>query len=185
MRWFKYEPIVPCRPDIYGEGIFVSCWQCKMRKPEKYGDGEPNEKFAGIVSPWAPIADDAAAASSFICWLGTNCGRSFLHSASTRMEKLKPCEAYALTWAMENRRLPGWNGHRRTIEAIISADRLTLRSVEIVEIVVRWLGTTDGAAMIKEAELEIEETAKEIREQNMMKARARERAAELVARRAY
>lgn len=141
MRWFKYEPAVPCRPSVYGEGCFVEQWQISMRRPLQYGDGEPNEQFQSIVSPWEAIADDAIAASSLICWLGTNCGRCFVERSQKRIDEgMSGCEAYALGWANENRRMAGWNGHRRTIQAILPEDRLTLRSVEIVEIIVRWLG---------------------------------------------
>jgi hypothetical protein len=185
MRWFKYEPFVPCRPDVYGEGIFVSHWQSIMRERLEYGYGEENEKFESIVSPWGPIADDAAAASSLICWLGTNCGRAFLDVAKKRSGDMKPEEAFALAWANHNRRMPGWNGHRRIVDAIIPAEKLTLRSVEIVEIVVHWLGAPDGQRLIKGAEAEIEATAREIREQRMMKWRAQETAAKVVAARAY
>jgi hypothetical protein len=185
MRWFTYEPIVPCRTDMYGERIFVDHWQRMMREPLRFGDGEPNEKFASIVSPWFPIADDAAAASSFISWLGTSCGRTFLHVASRLAEdnpKLTKGQPYVLAWASENQRLPGWNGNRRLIEAILPRDKLALRSIEMVEIVVWWLGSPDGQRLISEAEAEIEETSRQVREQNAIKSRATEHAADLIER---
>ena len=63
-QWFKYEPAVPCRRDIYGEGIFVECWQRSMREPMEYGDGVENERFDCVVSPYGARASDAIAASS-------------------------------------------------------------------------------------------------------------------------
>lgn len=177
MRWFKYEPAVPCRKDIYGEGIFIEHWQRIMREPVEYGDGYENEKFESIVSPWGPTADDAIATSSLICWLGTNCGRCFLESAEKRIKSgMDPNEAFALTWANENRRMAGWNSHRRTIDALLPAERITIRTSEMIEIVVRWLGSPDGQRLIEGANAEIEQTQKAIREQNMMLARANERA---------
>ncbi|MGY3581390.1 hypothetical protein ACVIGB_000540 [Bradyrhizobium sp. USDA 4341] len=187
MRWFKYEPFVPCRPDVYGEGIFVQHWQRLMREPIEHGDDEENERFASIVSPWEPISADAAAATSLISWLGTNCGRSFLDGATRRAKQhpeLEKCDAYVLAWANENRRVPGWNHHRRTLDAILPADHINLRSVEIIEITVRWLGSSDGQRLILEAEAEIEETARQVSEQSAMKARAKVRASELVRRQA-
>lgn len=183
MRWFKYEPAAPCRPDVYGEGIFVEHWQLAMREPLEYGDGEENETFASIVSPWDPIARDAIAASSLICWLGTNCGRCFLEQAAKLKAKLDPEDAYSLEWARQNRRMPGWNNHQRTIDVILPAEMIDVRSSEVIEIVVRWLGTARGQRMIRDAEAEIDLTCKEIREQNMAKARARARAADVIERR--
>jgi hypothetical protein len=188
MRWFKYEPFVPCRPDVYGEGIFVEHWQRMMREPLDHGDEEENEKFASIVSPWEPIAADAAAASSLICWLGTNCGRSFLDGAARRAKvhpTFEKSDAYVLAWANENRRMPGWNRHRRTLDAILPASCITVRAVEIVEITVRWLGSPDGQRLIKGAEAEIEETASQVTAHSAMKMRARNRAVEIVGRQGH
>lgn len=179
MRWFKYEPAVPCRPHIYGEGIFVDAWKHCMREPVEFGDGEPNEKFAMMISPFDARAEDAVAASSFICWLGTNCGRSLLEAARRRFAVMEPSEAYVLTWHLHNRRMRGWNHHNRTIDAILPVDLITVRAVEIIEMTVWWLGTPDGAAMIKAANTEIELTQRAIRQRNSMEARAAERAANL------
>jgi hypothetical protein len=188
MRWFKYEPFVPSRPDVYGEGIFLEHWQRMMREPIDHGDGEENEKFACIVSPWEPIAADSAAASSLVCWLGTNCGRSFLDGASRRAKQhsdLERSDAYLLAWANENRRMPGWNRHRRTLDAILPASCITVRAVEIIEITVRWLGSPDGQRLIDGAEAEIEETANQVTAQCAVRARAKDRASEILGRQVH
>jgi hypothetical protein len=181
MRWFRYEPAVPCRKHVYGEGIFVGQWQAQMRKPMEYGDGEANEQFAAIVSPFDPIAPDAIAASSFICWLGTNIGRCFLTNARRfhQENKLSLEQSYALAWAMEDVRMPGWNHHRRTLQAILPEEHITVRAVEIIGMTVKWLGTPAGQEMIDLAQAEIEETQRQTRERNAMIARTAQRVEEL------
>jgi hypothetical protein len=88
--------------------------------------------------------------------------------------------AYALRWVVENQRCAGWNGHRRTIDAILPEPYVSsVRALEVVEKVTWWLGSPEGQAMIKAAEAEIEETGKALREEMQMKARAAQRAMDL------
>ena len=180
-RWFKYEPIVPCRPNVFGEGIFVEHWQREMRRPVEFGDNLENEYFVSIISPLEARASDAAVASSFICWLGTNVGRGFLHRAGEIAKKLVDRDdAFALAWANWNQRVAGMNHDRRTIEAIVPESHLDTRAIEVVEIIARWLGTPRGQTMIKAAEAEISETHQQLLEQQQMKWRAQERAEALL-----
>lgn len=183
MKWFLYEPAEPCRPSVYGEGIYIEHWQRIMREPiDGYRDFEENERFASIVSPFDPIADDAIAASSFVCWLGTNVGRGFLLRADEMRKKhsLEPEHAYLLAWAIKNERHAGINCSKATLEAILPPNRMTTRAMEVVHKVVRWLGSPDGQRLIKGAEAEIVLTGNAIRDRHMMQARIDERARQIV-----
>jgi hypothetical protein len=135
--------------------------------------------FESLMSPLDAQARDAVVASSFICWLGTNVGRSFLEAAKRLLTTAVGEEAYMLVWLSQNRRRAGWNNHRRTIDAILPPDAIDVRALETIEIVLRWLGSFRGQLMIQEAEAEIDLTAAKLREQNQMLARAAWRAAEL------
>lgn len=184
MRWFTYQPITPCRPSVYGEGIFVRAWGEAMREPVQYGDDEENERFQSIVSPLSARADDAAVASSFICWLGTNCGRCFLARAESAAKDAKAGSSipdiYLMTWAIENCRESGMNHNRRTIEAILPAEMINYRSAEIIERVALWLGSHHGRKMVVAANAEIELTGKTLLEMRHRQYRAGETAASVL-----
>lgn len=177
MRWFLYEPARPVRPDVYGEGIFVERWQAAMREPMEYGDGLENEAFQAIMSPLDAQARDAIAATSFICWLGTNCGRSYLWQATKLHDNhdLDWDDAYTLAWANLDRREPGINGGMRTMEALMERESITVRAVEVVARIAAWLGSPNGRKMVQAAEHEIELTSREIINRNAMDQRVRAR----------
>ncbi|HET8688518.1 MAG TPA: hypothetical protein VFM18_18045 [Methanosarcina sp.] len=93
--------------------------------------------------------------SSFMCWLGTNCGCGFLSAAKEYEEKLgrHGPTAYLAAWATENKRSRGVNGGLRTLEHLCRGEMiLTAVDYEIVENAARWLGSKDGKLFCERAE---------------------------------
>ena len=88
--------------------------------------------------------------ASFITWLGTNCGLSFLGVAKQWAEELSsPRNGYLAAWAIENSRQRCINGGNRTIEYLACSQCvLTVDDYEIVECAVQWLSTNDGQDFI-------------------------------------
>lgn len=177
----KHEPERAVRPDVYGEGIFLECWQRHLQITPEYGDGYANERFQCILSDMTPFPTqrDATVAASFIIWLGTNCGNFYLFEAKRRFTHLTDREAdrpdaYLFEWVRQNRRISCVNGGRRTIEALV--EEPTYRDAEVCEVIAHYLGTPEGQAVIAEAEAEIEATRKAINDRNSREARARRRA---------
>lgn len=174
-----HYPVVPCRPSVFGEGIYVECWQRFLAAD--FDEKEyPNDRFISIFYLGRAITPkDATDAAAFICWLGTNCGRSFIHKAEQIYSKLNDREsAYALAWSEQNVRHAYINGGIRTLEAIIKDP--TVSTIEVFESCARWLGTADGQELIREAEAEILETRKFLENKNSMRARAAQRASEIM-----
>lgn len=186
----KHEPECATRPEVYGEGIFLEAWQRLMAKHPDHGDGELNEMFCHVFSDIGGPANQrqATVASSFIAWLGTNCGRDYLRQARVVMEymlkashpSVKRCGrwSYLAAWSNYDCRQAGINGGNRTLEAILQ--NVDIHDAEIVDHLVLWLGSPEGQELIEEAEAEIVETQNALRDKNSMKARATLRAAALL-----
>lgn len=178
MRSLIHEPETPCRPSIYGEGIFVGQWKHELAKVPDHGTGETEEMFCKIFGDLDPIDQrDATVAASFICWLGTNAGNSYLHESALRRHSEGGDEAYLLQWALWNRRVSYINGGKRTVEAILREP--TIRDLEVIEKLAEWLGTPPGRVFLKNANDEIEATRKAIIARTQMENRARLRANEI------
>lgn len=177
-----HSPVTPPRKDVYGEGIYVEHWQRYIMSPIEYGEGYANDRFISIFGHLPGIVrnSDATDAAAFICWMGTNCGRGFMRRGAEIAKVLDPRdreEAYLFAWALNNIRSAGMNGGRRTIDAMI--EDASPRTIEVFEIMACWLGTSDGQALMKAAEAEIEETRKAVWARQDMQMRARRRAIEL------
>jgi len=197
----KHQPETPCRASVYGEGIYLGAWQRFMATTPEYCDGEPDDRFLTIYGPRLQVdfdtVDDfedeaanaerhkprqraAAVAASFIVWLGTNCGQSFVHEARKLSKELSGWHrerAYLYAWTYTNSRHAGMNGMRITAQAIVKEPDAT--DLEVMTVTAEWLATADGQNLIAEAEKEIDLTRAALREQNQMVARAQTRARDM------
>lgn len=197
-----HEPNRPPRADIYGEVIFAEHWKRLMAQPCDWREEEEGGLLGSILRylPLPISQRDATVAASFICWLGTNCGRCFLSQAKARAgeaaDKHERSLAYLCQWAVENRRIGYINHGFRAIEfwmmdAEESAEvnkavsaifwrrpkvEVSGRDLEVADAIAMWLGADEGQAFIKAAELEIELTAQAIREHQDAEWRAQRRA---------
>lgn len=193
----KHEPLTPCRPDIFGEGIYVEQWRLFLEKMPSNGDGYKNEMFESIF--WLAGVNQrvASVAASFFCWLGTNCGQSFLAAAKRDYNEARwpeTAHVYLKRWAVENMRHGATNNAGRTIGAMLGKyvrtghalssyhdeSEITYRDTEVCEIVAEFLGSSAGQKLIRDAEAEIVETRKQIDERRAMQQRAKCRALGLV-----
>ena len=106
---------------------------------------------------WVPGQQEALVAAGLICWLGTNCGQSFLDDVRRLQavigNQYSPESAFTMQWALENQRRPSVNHGHRILEFCLTPHEkmnageikaLSGRDFEAAECVMAWLGTLDG-----------------------------------------
>jgi hypothetical protein len=184
---FSHQPIRAPRREVLGEVVMSEKWQALMaaEAPNLLDDCD-EYAFRALVHQFPrPLAQrHATVAASFINWLGTNCGRGFLHNARRMCEKFaNHREAYTAAWAIENTRHGGINRGMRVIEAALSTARYgggnlipadpTADDYEIVEHVVIWLAMKEGQEFLADCEAEIGKRLDAQREQRMHEFRVR------------
>jgi hypothetical protein len=173
-----HEPMRPPRRCHIGENVYADRWRELMAQVPEDADYDTPEAVAHlreILSPmWYEIGQrEATVAASFICWLGTNCGRCFLGQArKRRADKVR--QSTLTVWTEENYRHTGINHGIRTIEyllapphtikntAITSPEKpltelpdISLRDAEVIEHICEWLDTEKGMAFVMRCEREI------------------------------
>ncbi len=188
---FEHWPMRAPRPDVIGEMVMSAKWRELMQAFAPTALDECDEyAFRGLMHtfPRALTQRHASVAASFVNWLGTNCGRGFLHQAARMVERIPNIrEAYTAAWAIENTRHDGRNGGRRTIEAaLVTQDQwpnhavapdLTADDCEVVETVVIWLSMRDGQRFLADCEAEISRRLDEQRAERMREFEHRRHAA--------
>lgn len=157
---------IPLRAPRTGmaEAVFVAEWQ-------RWNPRE-TQLLGRLLGRKRPSQRDAQVAASFVSWLGTNVGSSYLHQARQRLalgsEDFAEA-AYLTAWALTNRRkLDGL----RVVEFILAKDQdinkglslwemnnhkvlrsdmadVTLRDLDVIESIVSWLATSEGAMFIE------------------------------------
>lgn len=153
-----HVPFMPARSDL-AEAVFLSRWQELNQQLPKF--------LSALLGHRASVRDCRIAAS-FITWLGTSCGNSFLHQAKLQMESQLYAEiAYLAAWALTNRRDRLHSSNVRTIEVILSPKslfqgsdktpyqrakelRLTLDDMDTVESIVKWLASDHGNTFVED-----------------------------------
>ena len=176
-----FEPVCPCRPGIYGEGIFVRLWREYATGVPQWAE-EDDAIFAHILMdlPGKPTQRDATVATSFMCWLGTNIGNAYLIGAERHVRvDANRCRGFLAVWAWENRRRRGINSGRRLSDAILD-DNVDARDLEVLEVMATWLGTKDGLALVAQAQEEINAVQYFLREASPAKVRAMRTALDIV-----
>lgn len=110
---------------------------------------------------------EATLAATFITWLGTNVGNCFLGKGRRMEQDLSgqhlPGMGFLAAWAIHNARNIGHNSGWRSCEYLswdgewndarrYDPPAMTAAQLEILENMVRWLGTSDGAAFLARCE---------------------------------
>lgn len=166
-----HEPARPPRPSHDGEEAFAAAWKKLMAQPVEalYGDETP--RLGEILWDYPhPVGQrEATVCASLICWLGTNCGLSFLQEARRLAAMIRsPEKAYLSAWAIENFRVRHVNMGYRTLEHCLSPREeagtfgyvkpieLSAADYETAEHLARWLGSVDGQRFLTYCEAETE-----------------------------
>lgn len=119
----------------------------------------------------------ASVATSFIKWLGTNIGRTFLEDADKTYDALKDARlfpnyrssAYAMAWARRNNDTDGQQrltivaesyetGHHGM--AVLDKYACSYDDIRVIEEMAAWLGTDSGQRFVKTCRLKIGRAAK-------------------------
>lgn len=167
-----HEPLRPARNGTIGEVVYSTQWKALM-ETLPHPDAPDCTRLADILNhlPMQIEQRHATAAASFVCWLGTNCGRSFLMLGKRAAEGQRPLnkvKAWLGEWAWENARVRGVNHGTRTVEHCLApADHmgsgglscipdLSVTDYEVIDHVVMWLASLDGERFIEHCEKEIE-----------------------------
>ena len=155
----QHTPFRPARKDL-AEICFLTQWQAL--------NAESPSLLSGILGRSRCDVRSARIAASFITWIGTNVGASFIEMAKSRIEDFAYAEpAYLATWALVNRRQSHVNSGVRAIEIIMSTDNLfadfnahyfaekaaaklsiSLSDIDVIESMVSWLSTPHADAFV-------------------------------------
>jgi len=159
----NHVAVRPARNDI-GERVYARRWSELMSRDVGVMDRTPLEKVL-VSYPYEVDQQAAHLAASFITWLGTNCGRSFLETAK-EFESARTIRsfAYLAAWSVHNARSIGFNSNARQIEFLIRTQEqmeknifseVSVRDLEAADQVALWLGSDDGQEFIAACEKEI------------------------------
>ena len=153
----QHTPFRPARKDL-AEICFLSQWQAL--------NAESPSLLPGILGRSRCDVRSARIAASFITWIGSNVGASFIEMAKARIEDFTYAEpAYLATWALVNRRQAHVNSGVRAIEVILSPENLfgltpywdqqrasklsiSLADIDVIESMVSWLSTPHADAFV-------------------------------------
>ncbi len=127
----QHDPIRPVRHEVLGEFVFAEQWKLLMEaKPYwLYESREAGEWLDSILSPICSRADQrmATVAATFVTWLGSGLGKSFIQRARLLNASLSASQlalshlAWVSTWAQMNFRQHGVSGGFRLIEDLLAA----------------------------------------------------------------
>lgn len=158
----KHEPIRPVR-NMIEEQVFSRRWKELMGSKEPYESGMIGRVMKGY--PYTIDQRAASVAASFVCWLGTNVGQSYMSLGRDIQEKTSALRtAYVAAWGAQNCRLFGHNSNARQIEFLTRSQadmdkdiftEVSVKDLEAVEQVALWLGTDEGWAFVAGCEAEI------------------------------
>lgn len=160
----KHIPIRPPR-NMIEEQVYAKRWEKLMSvEPEYEDERTPFEQI--MISYDGKVNQRAASvAASFICWLGTAVGMSFLRMGDNiRENTFCKCEAYAAAWGVKNMRRFATNCGARTIEYLVRTEqdeknnvfpRVSTNDLEVLDFMALWLGSEEGQEFIKGCEYEI------------------------------
>lgn len=184
LGWFEYKPVRSTypRPGHIGEQVYFEDWQKLVRELPQYGYHVPNSMLVDILwqHPGYVTQRHATICTSFVIWLGTNCGAAIrLGADRLRTEKYFGGRAWLMSWAAENHRASCANHGVRTIEHLLAPEdhfgrdhlspvggehlvkrpELTVDDLECIDHLVYWLGEK-GQDFIRIAEDRIDKLHK-------------------------
>lgn len=151
----KHVGIRPVR-DMVGEQVFARRWQ---EFAEKECDGRTGFDYVLRAYPYPLDQRAASVAASFITWLGTNVGGSFLEVAEEfKLARTFPSFSYVAAWGVMNVRSLGTSSNARQIEFLTRTQEeleknvfseVSVRDLEAVDQLTLWLGSDDGQEFLK------------------------------------
>jgi len=161
---FDHSPISPFpRKNHIGEETFHSAWLHLMGeiKGSYFVDySTPLHQILSHAFPYVVTQRHATVAASFICWLGTNSGRSIIDQVG-RCLRYNPClsrlDSFRLIWAKENSRRYGFNNGYRLIEYILGDMNdefhgwqlnISVQDYEVCDRLIEWLADVEGTNFI-------------------------------------
>lgn len=167
----SHEPIREARKDVIGEVVMIANWKTFMSEEvlRAYDHWEMVPPLFHIL-PCDLNQRAATVAASFIRWIGTNCGRSFLDQGQKMMGAHRE-NGYLLAWTLENQRKSG----ARTIDYVLSPATnyaptspcwssglkekpfITDTDCEVIESIACWLGSPDGQHYLATSESHIQQ----------------------------
>ena len=159
----KHVAIRPAR-NMIGEQVFARRWLLLMEKENNHTE---RSNFEWVLASYPYPIDQRAAsvAASFIVWLGTNVGGSFLALAKEfNAVHAARSSAYVAAWAVMNVRSFGHNSYARQIDFLtrtveeLSKDifsEVSIRDLEVADQVAFWLGSEDGQNFLNGCAAEI------------------------------
>ena len=171
---FDHSPITAPRSDHHGEQVFAALWQALMaREPGEWAYTMANHMLCAVLR-WRDdevTQRSASVAATFVKWLGTACGASFLLDCE-RLAAQHPGSGhgYLMAWAVENERKSWLNSGFRAIEHILAlpenrttgalstlrtAPALSVDDYEVIEAVVFWLSGTEGLEFVAQCKEEL------------------------------
>lgn len=164
-------PFAQPRAGVPGESIYLQLWRDYLA----VAPGRLESILRNM--PFQPNQRDASICASFMVFMGCNGGRGLHVSAEALMKRcqLRAHDAFMLAWAKENERVLGVNSGVRTIEFMLASEYpiaqretighridwqkvpdITIRDVDVVECMVAWWASREGAEMRSVAEPMIE-----------------------------
>lgn len=155
---FDHTPMLPVR-ELLGEQVFAKAWSKLLSTPVSEHTASMLDQILEAFSWHYTVGPpDAKVLASVVTWFGTRCGVVFLESANKNSEAN---DRYLREWTVKNRAVPWVNQGQRPLESILygqgSETRVTLRELEAVECLMRWLGSSpDAAEFMADCEAEIQ-----------------------------
>lgn len=147
-----HEPLNPPRDGIIGEHIYAAMWKGEMAgQQDKDGHFPIQYVLSGFPFPINPR--HATVLASVVCWLGTNCGQSFLREAEKlgdELPRIKHYERFLVAWVLHNSRRSFINGGIRTLEHCMTPYKdqypaeMFACDYEVAEFLMLWLGSAEG-----------------------------------------
>lgn len=159
-----HTPIRPPR-DMVEEQVYARRWADLMAQAPCHEGRRPLLEHILLSYPAAVDQRAASVAASFICWLGTNVGLSFLQLGhSIRDNTSCKYDAYVAAWGARNTRRFAINSGARMIEFLLRTEEqldantfpvVSANDLEVLEQVALWLGSEEGQAFLTGCEAEI------------------------------
>lgn len=158
----NHVAIRPAR-DMIGEQVYARRWQEFVSK--EYADGRTEFDRILQAYPYPLEQREASVTASFITWLGTNVGASFLETAKKIKEsRIVPHFPYVAAWGVFNVRSLETNSNARLIEFLTRTpeeleknvfSEVSVRDLEVIDQIALWLGTDDGQEFLSGCQKEI------------------------------
>lgn len=167
---FEHTPLTSPREDVIGEVTYAKEW-ARLACTLKECNDEEMTVFESCLldTPFRPNQRHATVAATFMKWLGTNAGQSFLASARHLISTgafFSEEDAYTSAWALVNQRQPSINFGIRRIESLLSLPenfkennvglgwclserpQISFEDIEVIDTMVSFLASDYGKSFL-------------------------------------